>query len=400
MKIGILRESLSLGDKRAPLSPAQCKHAMDLYPGLEFIIQPSSFRCFSNNEFAEYGLQLQENLDSCDLLIGIKEVEVKDLIADKTYIFFSHTTKKQSHNKELLSEILKKNIRLIDFEMLTDDNGIRIIGFGRIAGIVGAYNGIRAYCIRNVITDPGPAYFFNTLDDLIKHVQSIKLPNIKIAVTGGGRVANGAIQLLKFIGIKQVAVDEYLTKKFNYPAFAQLEPNEYVKNRAGGKYNMKHFYSKPQEYVSNFLRFCSCTDVLINAAFWNTEAPTLFTVKEMISSSFSIKVIADITCDINGSIPTTIRASKIEKPFYDYNPKTQLEEKAFSVPGNLTIMAVDNLPCELPKESSILFGKDLTQKVLPLLLGEKNKDIVQRATIADHGMLNQMYGYLNDWLNS
>lgn len=401
MKIGILREGKTPPDKRVPFAPNQCKQIFESYPQVKIVVQPSPVRCFMDEEYEDAGIPLQTDLSDCDVLLGVKEVNVEDLIEGKTFFFFSHTIKKQDYNKKLLKAVLEKKIRLIDYETLTYENGLRIIGFGKWAGIVGAYNGLRAFAVRNEMPEPKPAHLCEGLEELKKEAGKLDLPPIKMVVTGGGRVSHGSMQLLNSLGIKKVSVEDYLaTESFNEPVYVQLEPDSYVKHAEGKDFDMQHFFTHPQEYERNFKRFAKTTDLLISAAYWDPNAPVLFTRDEMLNGSFKISVIADVTCDIEGSIPSTLRASSIEDPFYGYNPETGKEELAFVDPKNVSVMAVDNLPCELPKDASIDFGNNLIDKVLPYLVGEDSKNILAKATIAENGKLTEKYKYLEEWVNS
>lgn len=400
MKIGILREGKQPPDKRVPFSPEQCKQITEKFPVVEIFVQPSKIRCFSDEEYLMAGVLVQEDLSACDVLMGVKEVPVQDLIPEKTYFFFSHTIKKQLHNRKLLQEVVRKKIRLIDYEVLTGKDNLRIIGFGHFAGLVGAYNGLKTFGIRNHLFDLKPAHQCNDLQELKNNLAGLQLPPLKIVVTGGGRVAGGALELLREIPVRQVSVEEYLGHdSFDEPVFVQLNPEDYNLHRDNRPFDLLHFFSHPPEYVGNFQRFCNQTDLLIGAAFWDPKAPVLFTSEEMKKTDFRIQVIADITCDIQGSIPSTKIASTIANPVYDYNPVTGELEQAYSSKKNITVMSVDNLPCELPKDASLDFGNNLIEKVLPHLLGGDEEAVIERATITESGQLTEQFMYLSDYLN-
>ncbi len=401
MRIGLLKEGKTPVDKRVALTPSQCKELFDHYPQMKIIVQPSPSRCFMDEEYEDAGILLNDDLQDCDLLLGIKEVRTKDLIPGKTYMFFSHTAKKQSHNKGLLKEVLDKKITLIDFEYLTDSNGIRLIGFGHWAGVVGTYNGFRALCIRNKMKEPKPAHTCGSYKDFIDQAKDINVPPIKIVVTGNGRVAKGAVELLETMGIKKVSVDEYLCNEhFDKPVFVQIDVDQYNRHKEGKSFNMHHFFKDPTEYVSDFYRFAVTTDYLVMAAFWDSNAPRLFTSEEMKQKDFRIRVIADISCDIDGALPTTLRTSTIEDPFYGYNPQTGLEELAFSNSSNISVIAVDNLPNELPHIASEHFGRGLIDVILPQFVSKDKENILKMATIAENGRLTEKYSYLQDWVDS
>jgi alanine dehydrogenase len=401
MRIGIIREGRIPPDKRVPFTPEQCYIINHNFHNLEVVVQPSLVRCYSDREYEDRGIQMQENMSDCDVLMGIKEVPVNDLLLGKTYFFFSHTIKKQPHNQELLREIIRKKIQLIDYETLNDTSGNRLIGFGRFAGLVGACNGLRAYGLRHGLFSLRPAWSCGSLAELKKELHALRLPGIKIVVTGTGRAGSGAMELLEESGIRKISVPEYLfTPLPDHPVVVQLDPDEYNLHREGVPFRMEHFIQHPGEYVSNFSRFLRCTDLLISAAFWDPRAPLLFTTEEIRAPDFRIKVIADITCDINGSVPTTRRVSTIEEPFFDYNPDTGLEESAFSGAKNITVMAVDNLPCEVPRDASMHFGNALIEKIIPALDGHDPGGILDRATIARNGKLTGRYAYLQDFLDN
>jgi saccharopine dehydrogenase (NAD+, L-lysine forming) len=400
MKIGILRETRIPPDNRVPLTPDQCRLIEDEFPGAQLIVQPSNDRCFKDSAYSKLGIPVQDNLDECDVLLGVKEVDPGTLAHHKTYMFFSHTIKMQDHNKGLLKAVLDKHIRLIDYETLTDSKGIRIIGFGRWAGLVGTYNGLRAMCIRLGLQEIPLPQDCGGLDNMMKQAASVILPPLRIAMTGDGRVAGGSEEMLHAFGIQKVTTEDYLAlRNFNAPIYVQLDPEKYNRHKAGKTFDLYHFFNNPGEYESDFIRFCDKTDLLIMAAYWDPAAPVLFTASQVTHEPFTIKVIADITCDLNGSVPSTVRTTTLQQPYYDYNPCTGKDEKAFSRDSNITVMAINNLPNGLPVEASMDFGHNLIKNVLPYLLYGDNESIIARATITEGGKLTADYHYLAGWLN-
>ncbi len=398
MKIGIIREGRIPPDKRVPFTPEQCRYLCEQSVGWEIIVQPSSFRCFPDHEYRERGIRVQEDLSECDLLMGIKEVPVSELLPDKTYFFFSHTIKKQPHNRELLGELVRRRIRMIDYEVLTDSFGNRLIGFGRFAGLVGAYNGLRAYGLRHRLFNLKPAWSCASLDEMKEQLNAITLPGIKILVTGSGRAGSGVMELLDGAGVSRISSTDYMSApQPAQPVVVQVDPDEYARHREGKAFSMDHFFKHPREYQSTFLRFLPHTDLLICAAYWDPQAPVLFSAADTRSPDFRISVIADVSCDINGSVPVTRRTTTIQDPFYDYNPETDREEAPFSGDRNITVMAVDNLPCEVPRDASFDFGNTLIEKVLPCILGDDPGEILKRATITSNGALTERFSYLQDF---
>ena len=397
MKIGIIREGKNPPDKRVPLTPDECREVKEKFPEVELFVQPSEIRTFDDSEYLDLGFELKEDLSDCDVLIGVKEVPYDMLIPNKTYFFFSHTTKEQPYNQKLLQTILEKKIRLVDWENLTNEKGSRVIAFGRYAGIVGAYNGVLTYGKKFNLFDLKPANQCFDMAEMKGEYAKVELPNVKISVTGNGRVSHGAMEVLDGMGIKKVSVDDYLNKDFDEAVYCQLLVSDY-NIKKDGSFDKKEFYSNPTEYVSNFGRFAKTTDLFIAGAFWDPDAPVLFTREDTKSDDFRIKVVADITMDIDGSVPTTLRPATIADPCYDFNPQTGELEESFSSESNITEMAVDNLPCELPRDASRDFGREFIDNVLPnLLQGSPNRMIDEAAITTNEGTLTEKYSYLEDY---
>jgi alanine dehydrogenase len=398
-KIGLIREGKIPVDRRVPLTPAQAKKVMQRFPGVEVVAERSDIRCYPDGEYERQGIRLVDSLEDCNIILGVKEVPLDALLPEKTYFFFSHTIKKQPYNRKLLQEILHKNITLIDYETLTDQTGKRIIAFGRWAGIVGAYNGIWTYGQRYNLFDTRRAYSCFDLDDLWSELDKINLPPIKIVLTGGGRVARGAMEVLTRLGVRKVTPRQFLEQWYDFPVFTQLNARNYNKSSDGRDFSRNNFYRAPRTYEADFIKYAAVADMLIASAFWDPQAPVLFERKDIMSDDFKISVIADITCDIEGSIPCTKRPSTIEEPIYDYNPSDDQIENALSDEANITMMAVDNLPCELPRDASSSFGEILAEKVLPEILGSDAGGVIERAAITRSGKLTERFMYLQDYVD-
>ncbi len=399
IKIGLIREGKNPPDKRVAFTPLQVEEIQQRYPQVKVVCQESEFRCFKDSEFKALGIDIVSDISDCDILMGIKEVPIDKLVNDKTYFFFSHTIKKQPYNRKLLQAILKKNIRLIDYEGLKDTQGNRLVAFGRFAGIVGAYNGLWAYGRRYRLFDLRRAFDCFDINDLKLEIRNVKLPPIKIILTGAGRVAKGAMETLDTAGIRKVSPSDFLLRNFTEPIYVQLSSADYHERIEGGHFNREEFYRHPEKYKSLFSSFSQVADILLAGAYWNPKAPVLFTKEEMKSSHFKIKVIADITCDINGSVPSTKRASTIPDPLYDYDPITDVVMPALSNESYITTMAVDNLPCELPRSASEEFGRDLIDRILKPLLVSDKEGIIKRGTVTEKSSLTKEFNYLNDYAN-
>ncbi len=396
IKIGVLREEKSPPDKRVPLTPLICGELMRKFPQLEIVVQPSKIRCYSDEEYTSFGVALQENLIDCNILMGVKEVPKDKLIEGKKYFFFSHTIKKQPHNQQLMKKLIEKRIQMVDYETLTDKHNNRIIGFGRYAGVVGAYNGILGYGLKYDLFRLKPANLCRDRAEMEEELKRVKLPNIKIALTGGGRVANGVIETLSALRIRKVTPEEFLANSFREPVYCQLNPRDYVERPEDHNFDLNDFFKHPEHFVSKFVPYTKVTDLFISSHYWDPRSPKLFSKEDIKAPDFHISVIADITCDIDGSVPTTIRSSTIAQPFFGYNMLNDKEDLPFNK-DTICVMAVDNLPCELPRDASDDFGKDLTERVLPFLFAEDKDKIIERASICKEGKLMPAFEYLNDY---
>jgi alanine dehydrogenase len=398
IKIGIIREEKVPMDWRVPLLPYQAKQLMEDYPNLEIYCQSSAIRCIKDEEYLKTGVPVVEDISHCDILLGVKEVPIPHLIPGKTYFFFSHTIKKQPYNRKLLQEILKRNIRLIDYETLTDQNNNRIIAFGRFAGIVGAYNGILTFGKKYDLFHLKRAKDLFDFENLKKELKKVILPPIKLLITGGGRVSKGAKEIMQELKIEEVTPEDYLNSSYSFPVFTQLRSQDYHYKKDGYAFDPEEFYKSPQLFGSDFVKYAKVTDILIAAAYWDINAPVLFKRENMLHPGFKIKVIADITCDIQGSIPATKQASTIDDPFYDYDPQTDQVKLPFQNPEHITVMAIDNLPGELSRDASESFGLQLMHGVMPAVLEGDPEGIIKKATITENGELTSRFSYLQDFV--
>ena len=399
-KIGIIREGKVPPDFRVPLTPTQCATIKEKYPNVDIVVQPSSIRCFSDSEYIANGIQVQEDLSDCDLIMGVKEVPVDALIPNKKFMFFSHTIKKQSYNKKLLQQILDKKIQLIDYEVLKNKVGKRLIGFGRYAGIVGCYNGFRAFGLKNNLYTIKKASECHDRKELEEELKKVVLPaNTKVVATGFGRVGFGAREILHLLPIMEVAPDEF-ANDFNQAVFTHLEVGDYFARKVRQEFDKKDFYTNPEAYKSVFPRFAAKADMYIACHFWSNKSPNILTKEDLQNGNHRLKVVADISCDIAGPIATTVRPSTILDPIYGYNPETG-EESDFMAENNIAVMAVDNLPCELPKDASEDFGNDFIQFILPNFFNGDPDRILERGSETNlDGELTPGFTYLKEYVNS
>lgn len=394
LTIGLIKEGKIPADNRVALTPAQCKWIRQQSPDIKIIVQKCDNRCFSNKEYERAGITVQESIDECDILLGIKEVPVDMLIANKTYLFFSHTKKLQPHNQKLFRAIIDKKITLIDYECLEHDDGQRIIGFGFFAGIVGAHNGIMAYGKRTGAFNLGRVYESKDYRHLIHTYFGLRLPNIKIAVTGSGRVAHGIVEVMNLMGITEVEPDEYLERKFSYPVYVALKGAELYVHKDSKTYNREDFHHHPEKYRSRFLPYTRCSDILMNGIYWTENSPRLFDPSD-IDEAFTIETIADITDDVNGSVPINVGDQSIEDPVYGIDRSTHQKTKPY-LPDSIDVMAVGNLPNELPRDASRYFGEQLIKYVLEDLVAGSSV-ILDRATIVKNGVITEPYTYMKEY---
>jgi saccharopine dehydrogenase (NAD+, L-lysine forming) len=399
VKIGLIREGKIHPDKRVAFTPLQAIEIEQRFPEVKIICQQSSVRCFNDWEYSVAGISVAPEINDCDILMGIKEVPIQNLIPSKFYFFFSHTIKKQPYNRRLLLEVLQRNIKLVDYEALKDSQGNRLVAFGRYAGIVGAYNGLWTFGRRYGSYTLRRAYTCHDINDLKLELRKVKLPTMRIMLTGAGRVAKGAMETLDTAGIRKVSVSDFLSRSHSGPVYVQLSSADYHLRKEGGPFNRDEFHHHPERYASTFSRFTKVADLLMAGAYWNPGAPVLFTRQDMLSPHFNIKIIADITCDIGGSVPCTKKASSIEDPVYDYNPATDSVNPPFSDERYVTVMAIDNLPCELPRSSSEEFGRDLIDRILGPLLKNDEEGIIARSVVAEGGSLTNRFNYLSEYIN-
>ncbi len=395
IRIGLIREGKIPADNRVALTPAQCKWILKNSSDIKIIVQSSPDRCFSDREYLSAGVELKEDLGDCDILFGIKEVPVAQLIPGKTYLFFSHTKKKQPHNQKLLKTIIDKKITLIDYECLEHEDGQRIIGFGFFAGVVGAHNGMMAYGNRTGLFKLDRVYKQRSFRELIHNYFGLRLPNVKIAITGSGRVAHGILEIMNLMEIHEMEPEDYLKRRFSYPVYTQLKGAELYKHKETGQYNREHFHEHPEEYSCKFFKYTSQTDILMNGIYWDKTMPRLFEKEDAKSENFIIQTIADITDDANGSVPINVGDQSIDDPVYGID-KSTLEKTAPYLPNSVDIMAVGNLPNELPRDASRYFGEQLIKHVLEDLVGN-GSEILERATMVKNGQLTNPFEYLRDY---
>lgn len=397
MKIGILRETRRWKDRRVAITPETATLIRKNYPEVEIYVQSSRMRAHTDDEYRAVGVPVVDDVSHCDVVIGVKEVADDALLDGKTHIMFAHVAKKQPHNRDFFKVMAEKKITLIDYEYFTGEKRNRLVAFGFWAGVVGTYYAFKGIAKRFLQLEiPGPEQCYD-LKELHHQLKSVEWPAIKIVITGGGRVSSGALEIINHLGIQEVLPKDFLNREYDHPVFTRLDPQDYVR-RKSGPFDLDHFFQDPREYESTFLPYTKVADVYIPCHFWNQESPVFFTKEDLKSPDFSISLIADVSCDVDGPVPTTTRTSTIEEPYFDIDPETMEEKPAFSSPSNVTVMSVDNLPAALPVDASRTFARDLYEFVFPSLFGDDEHGIIERATILKEGKLTPPFEYLKDFL--
>ncbi len=398
IKLGIIREGKTPPDKRVALSPQQCEYILNNYPDVEVFVQKSEIRKFKDEQYAQLGVAVVNSVEDCDVLIGVKEVPIDELIPNKKYIFFSHTFKEQPYNRALLKAILAKNIQLIDWEVITNAKGQRLIAFGRYAGIVGCYNGFLAYGLKHGLYSLKRANACEDRAEMEAQLENIKLPsNFKLVLTGSGRVGGGALEIIHKMGMKKVSPSDFLANSYNEPVYTQLNVADYNKRKDEAAFIKKEFFNDPTGYESDFLKYAQTANMYVACHYWDSRAPFIFTREDAKNQDWNISVVADVSCDIDCAVASTLRPSTIAEPLYGYNPSTEKEDD-FYANNTIGVMAVDNLPCELPKDASVDFGKMFIEHVLEPLRGNDPDNIIARASETKDGQLTSYFSYLEDYV--
>jgi len=394
-KIGLIKEGKIPADNRVALTPAQCKWIHTNLEDVQIIVQSSSTRCFSDREFSIAGAEVKDDVSDCDILLGIKEVPIDQLIAKKTYLFFSHTKKAQPRNQQLLRAVLDKQITLIDYECLEHEDGQRIIGFGFFAGVVGAHNGMMEYGNRTGTFKLDRVYKQRSFRELIHTYFGLRLPNMKIVVTGSGRVAHGVVEIMNLMGVVEVDPDEFLEKKFSYPVYTQIKGADLYEHKIDKTYSREDFHLHPENYQCKFLPYALVADILMNGVYWEKNIPRLFEKADIQREGFKIQTISDISDDAGGSVPINLGDQSMDDAVYGVDRKT-LQKTDPYLPGSIDIMAVGNLPNELPRDASRYFGEQLIKFVLPDLLSG-GSPVLEKATIVKKGKLTEYFSYLKNY---
>ena len=396
----IIKERKNPPDRRVVLSPQACQEVIKRFPDARIIVEASDIRVYSDEAYRKSGFEVKKDVSEADVMLGVKEVPVDALIPKKKYFFFSHTIKEQPYNRKLLKAILNKKIELFDHETIIQKDGHRLIGFGRYAGLVGTYNGFRALGLRDGLFELPKVETLADLDAMKAELDKITLPKyLNIILSGTGKVTWGAKEILDHLKIKEVSDTVYLTSTFTEPVYCLIDVMEYNRRKDGKAGDKFEFYKDPSGYESNFMPYAKVSDMFIAGHFYGSGAPFLFTREDAKRKDFKINLIADISCDVDGPVASNIRASTIANPFYGYDPQSE-SEKPFKTPGTISMMTVDNLPCELPKDASEGFGDMFLEHVIPAFFNQDKMGILERARMTNEkGRLTERFKYLQNYVD-
>jgi len=396
----IIKERKNPPDRRVVFSPEKCQDVIQKFPEAQFLVETSDVRIFQDAAYKAAGFTVSDDVSEATVMLGVKEVPLEALLPKKKYFFFSHTIKKQPYNRKLLRAILNKKIELYDHETIIKENGARLIGFGRYAGLVGAYNGFRALGIREGLFDLPKVENLADLDAVKHELDQITIPSdLRIILSGTGKVTHGAKEILDHLQIREVPDAAYLSESFSEPVYCLIDVTEYNKRTDGQPMDKYAFYKDPSGYESDFMRYAKVSDFFIAGHFYGNGAPYLFTREDAKHGDFNINLVADISCDVDGPVASTLRASTIADPFYGYDAQSE-SEVPFGTANSIAVMAVDNLPCELPKDASEGFGTMFLDNVIPAFFNGDVDGILERARMTtNEGTLTERFSYLQDYVD-
>lgn len=427
--IGIRREDKNRWERRTPLIPQHIRELRENH-SIDFIVQPSEIRIFSEKDYYKAGAIIQEDLSPCPVILGIKEIPKDFFEYGKTYIFFAHVIKGQPHNMPMLKRLLELNCQLIDYERITDERGRRILFFGRYAGLAGIVDSLWALGKRlewegipTPFTQLRPTHSYQNLqkirEEFLKLSRRIKeeglnsslLPFI-CGITGYGNVSKGVQELLDILPVKGIAPNDIgsLPKDPHTIYKVVFKEEDMVEPIHNHQFELQDYYNNPERYRSKFQKYIPYLTLLINGIYWDSRYPRLLTksyLRELYSKSKlpRLRVIGDISCDIEGAIECTLHPTSPDNPVFVYDPFTQEAIDGYKGRGPV-VMAIDNLPCELPLESSIYFSGVLKPFIPEIARANfsvsfercRLPEEIKRGVIVYKGELTPEYKYIERYL--
>lgn len=432
--IGIRHEDRYEMERRAPLTPQHVERLIKTKK-LDFVIQSSEKRIFKDYEYEKAGAKISDSLENCGVILGVKEMPDWFFEPEKTYVFFSHVIKGQPYNMLMLRKMMELGCNLIDYEKVVDEQGKRLIFFGHYAGLAGMINSLWALGlklkeqgIRSPFEKIKQAHHYASLkeaQDAVseagENIASNGLPEqicpLVIAITGYGNVSQGAQQLLSLLPVKEILPEKLLTlrsrnKLPNNLIYKVVFREEHLVEPidASDSFSLHTYYANPEQFAPVFEKYVQHLDMLVNCIYWDARYPRLLT-KDFLQEHFNsgkttLKVISDISCDVNGSVECTNLAATIEEPLFVYNPLSREITMGHEGEGIL-MMTVDILPAELPRDSSNGFADVLVNFVKPIADADFNENFedlelpkaIKRALILHRGRLTPDFAYLEEFIN-
>jgi alpha-aminoadipic semialdehyde synthase len=427
--LGIRREDKNKWEKRVPITPEHSRELKEKY-GINTIIQPSDIRAFRDNRYINADATVDEELTP-NVIFAIKEIPINFFEPGKTYLFFSHTIKGQEHNMPMLKKMMELKCNLIDYEKISDETGRRLIFFGRYAGIAGMIDTLWIFGQRlkwkgidTPFSEIKQTIDYSDLDHAKEHLTQIaeKIKNegfsqsitpIVIGFAGYGNVSKGAQEILDILPVKEIPPDQLETvsknRSNNFIYKVVFKEKDMVEPISSGKeFDLHEYYNSPELYRPIFQKYIPYLSILMNCIFWNEKYPRLITkeyLKKNYTDDFKLQIIDDISVDINGAIEFTEKVTTPDNPVFTYNPKSEKITDEYQADG-IVVLAVDNLPCELPKESSRAFSNSLMKFIPEIVKADFSVDFekldlpaeIKKAVILYHGKLTPDYQYMNKFL--
>ncbi len=430
MIIGIRREDKNIWEKRTPLIPVDVKELIENY-GIKVLVQPSEIRIFNDQEYAQNGAEISEDLSKASFIFGVKEIPPEKILPEKTYVFFAHVIKGQKHNMPMLKRLMELKCNLIDYERIVDEQGRRLIFFGKYAGYAGLMETFHALGkkldlmgIKNPFSKIEQPYKYKSVEEAKEALNEVKdeilkdgLPDeilpLTVGFAGYGNVSKGAQEFFDILPYKEISPDELLQnyetlKKEKHSLIKIVFKEKDTVRRKEGEFNLNEFFSNPEYYESIFEKYLPKLRVLLNCIFWTERYPRLVTKKYILGNpeiSKSLFVIGDISCDIEGAIEITYKATQPDVPCFTFNPYENKYSDDVQKEG-IVVMAVDNLPCEFSREASSEFSKVLKNFIPQMLQNHFDKEFselnlpypIKKAIILHKGKLTEEYKYIEKYL--
>lgn len=397
LNIGITRERENGYPSLTPFTPTQCK-TIESNHDIKFTIQPSNDRCFSNDEYKDLGIKLDDNLNNCPYIFGIRDIELNNVLKDKTYFLNSNIQKQASSQKSFLQSQVVHNNSLIEYDLILDQQKKKLAATGKYQGIVGAHNVILAIGQKSKSFQLPRIISLDNLEDLAKTYEHVKLPALKIAILGIGPIQSGVIEVMKALKIKEISPELFVLREFPDSVYTQLNEFYIAKRQDGESFTMNHFYENAETFESDFGHFMNTTDVLINCIEGDIKIPSLFDLKSIQSEEFRLKYIADLskTRDYESPIPCASTKCTYDNPVAYYDKET-LDFCAADGENVLSIICSECHSNEFAKEASEDIGTQLLDNVIPSFFSEKRLAI-DNATIVKDGKLTEKYSYLEAYM--